>query len=331
MPGRYSGGNEYRFGFQGQEGDDEHLGEGNSYAFKYRIHDARIGKFLSIDPLAPDYPHNSPYAFSENRVVDGIELEGLERVHFMERKVFGVTTQIQVTKDYQEDGRLVQNTTIQDNTIDEAGVITETSRSSAMSGESSRVASYLSLKTSLNPSANPVLRNLTTGNPLPSDHHTANFLIRNQFNQTFNVDRRNAARTALIPGTPNFIDPVTRGIQLSNDLIQTYPNNVAKVLIITNNTDASNNAAIDQVNTLKETFPNIDFAVAGAPALLGKGASPDAIRIIFNPTMDGRITVPSKEIDNVPIFDEDGTNFILNFENDETIPATVPQKMEETQ
>jgi len=31
-----------------------------------------------VDPLAPKYPHNSPYAFSENRVVDGVELEGLE-------------------------------------------------------------------------------------------------------------------------------------------------------------------------------------------------------------------------------------------------------------
>ncbi len=68
----------YRFGFQGQEGDDEIVVEGNSYAYKYRINDGRLGRFVSIDPLAPKYPHNSPYAFSENRVIDGIELEGLE-------------------------------------------------------------------------------------------------------------------------------------------------------------------------------------------------------------------------------------------------------------
>jgi hypothetical protein len=42
------------------------------------MHDPRIGRFFAVDPLAPDYPHNSPYAFSENRVIDGIELEGLE-------------------------------------------------------------------------------------------------------------------------------------------------------------------------------------------------------------------------------------------------------------
>lgn len=35
-------------------------------------------RFLSVDPLFKDYPWNSPYAFAENRVVDGIDLEGLE-------------------------------------------------------------------------------------------------------------------------------------------------------------------------------------------------------------------------------------------------------------
>jgi hypothetical protein len=68
----------YRFGFQGQEGDDEWNGEGSMLAFKYRIHDARLGRFLSVDPLSDSYPSNSCYAFSENRVIDGVELEGLE-------------------------------------------------------------------------------------------------------------------------------------------------------------------------------------------------------------------------------------------------------------
>lgn len=33
---------------------------------------------MSLDPLSTQYPHNSPYAFAENRVIDGIKLEGLE-------------------------------------------------------------------------------------------------------------------------------------------------------------------------------------------------------------------------------------------------------------
>lgn len=80
MDQRHGNSSEYRYGFQGQEKDDEVRGEGNSINYKYRMHDPRIGRFFAIDPLAPKYPHNSPYAFSENRVVDGIELEGLEHV-----------------------------------------------------------------------------------------------------------------------------------------------------------------------------------------------------------------------------------------------------------
>jgi RHS repeat-associated protein len=70
----------YRFGFNGQEKDNEIKGVGNSLEFKYRIYDSRLGKFLSVDPLFASYPWNSTYAFAENRVIDGIDLEGLEFV-----------------------------------------------------------------------------------------------------------------------------------------------------------------------------------------------------------------------------------------------------------
>ena len=58
------------------------------------MHDPRLGRFLSRDPLSKSYPWNSPYAFSENRVIDGLELEGLEviSVHsfsFAPYKTFG--------------------------------------------------------------------------------------------------------------------------------------------------------------------------------------------------------------------------------------------------
>lgn len=65
-------------GFQGQEEDDEIKGEGNSVNFEFRMHDPRLGRFFAVDPLSDKYPHNSPYAFSENRVIDAVELEGLE-------------------------------------------------------------------------------------------------------------------------------------------------------------------------------------------------------------------------------------------------------------
>lgn len=67
-------GNKWKF--QGQE-HIEDLGL-NWVSFKWRNHDPAIGRFFNVDPLAEGYVHNSPYAFSENKVVSHIELEGLE-------------------------------------------------------------------------------------------------------------------------------------------------------------------------------------------------------------------------------------------------------------
>lgn len=74
----------YCYGFQGQESDNEVKGEGNSINYKYRMHDPRIGRFFAVDPLAGEYPWNSPYAFSENVVINAVELEGLEKKEIYE-------------------------------------------------------------------------------------------------------------------------------------------------------------------------------------------------------------------------------------------------------
>jgi hypothetical protein len=68
----------YRYGFQAQEEDTE-LWEG-AINYKYRVEDPRLGRFFSVDPLYKDFPWNSNYAFSENKLIDGIELEGLEHI-----------------------------------------------------------------------------------------------------------------------------------------------------------------------------------------------------------------------------------------------------------
>ena len=79
MPGRHGvAGEGYRYGFQGQELDNEIKGNGNSVNYKFRMHDSRLGRFFAVDPLSPEYPFYSPYAFSGNRVIDAYELEGLE-------------------------------------------------------------------------------------------------------------------------------------------------------------------------------------------------------------------------------------------------------------
>jgi RHS repeat-associated protein len=45
----------YRFGFNGQEKDDEVKVEGNSLDFGARIYDSRLGRWLSLDPLQAKY------------------------------------------------------------------------------------------------------------------------------------------------------------------------------------------------------------------------------------------------------------------------------------
>ncbi|WP_291131252.1 RHS repeat domain-containing protein [Flavobacterium sp. UBA7682] len=98
VPRRHGSTDSYRYGFQGQEKDDEIKGEGNSLNYTFRMHDPRVGRFFAIDPLFSDYPWNSPYAFSENRVIDAVELEGLES-SLTNKLDFGLTT-VQKTQNF---------------------------------------------------------------------------------------------------------------------------------------------------------------------------------------------------------------------------------------
>lgn len=54
----------------------------NTHEWKYRMSDSAIGRFWQIDPLAEKFVYNSPYAFQENKLGMGIELEGLENIPF---------------------------------------------------------------------------------------------------------------------------------------------------------------------------------------------------------------------------------------------------------
>jgi hypothetical protein len=52
-------------------------------SFKWRNHQPDIGRFFNVDPLAEKYYYNSPYAFSENKVVAHVEIEGLEAAEYL--------------------------------------------------------------------------------------------------------------------------------------------------------------------------------------------------------------------------------------------------------
>ncbi|MBS1606947.1 MAG: DUF3238 domain-containing protein [Bacteroidetes bacterium] len=69
----------YRYGFNGKEKDDEVKGDGDQVDYGMRVYDPRVGRFLSVDPLAKNYPWNSAYAFAENEPGSNIDLDGLEK------------------------------------------------------------------------------------------------------------------------------------------------------------------------------------------------------------------------------------------------------------
>jgi RHS repeat-associated protein len=79
MPGRhYDVGTSYRYGFNGKENDNEVNGEGNMQDYGMRIYDTRLGRFLSVDPLAPKFPFYTPYQFAADNPVLSVDIDGLE-------------------------------------------------------------------------------------------------------------------------------------------------------------------------------------------------------------------------------------------------------------
>ncbi|MDQ6609916.1 MAG: hypothetical protein M3Y85_08860 [Bacteroidota bacterium] len=69
-----------RYGFNGKENDNDIEGEGNAYDYGFRLYDPRLGRFLSVDPIAKSYPYLTPYQFASNKPINGIDIDGLEWV-----------------------------------------------------------------------------------------------------------------------------------------------------------------------------------------------------------------------------------------------------------
>ena len=69
MPGRKITTDNYRYGYNGMEKDDEAKGEGNSYTTEFRQYDPRLGRWLSLDPLMAQFPNMSPYCSFNNNPV----------------------------------------------------------------------------------------------------------------------------------------------------------------------------------------------------------------------------------------------------------------------
>ena len=70
----------YRYGFNGKENDREGWGSQLVQDYGFRLYNPAIGRFLSVDPLAPEYPWYTPYQFAGNMPIAFIDLDGLENI-----------------------------------------------------------------------------------------------------------------------------------------------------------------------------------------------------------------------------------------------------------
>ena len=80
LPGRNYQSNQYRYGYNGKENDNEVKGQGNQIDYGSRIYDPRLGRFLSTDPLQKKYPSLSPYTYALNNPVVMIDRDGEDAI-----------------------------------------------------------------------------------------------------------------------------------------------------------------------------------------------------------------------------------------------------------
>ncbi len=78
MPGRTLSTEDYRFGFNDKENLNDVKGVGKLQDYGMRIFDPRLGRFLTVDSLANEYPMYSTYQFSGNSPIIMIDKDGLE-------------------------------------------------------------------------------------------------------------------------------------------------------------------------------------------------------------------------------------------------------------
>jgi RHS repeat-associated protein len=81
----WSAGSGYRFGFNGQEEDNEIKGKGNSLDFGARVYDARLGRWLISDAFEKTNPYHSPYSYANNNPIIYIDNAGNDWFYYQSK------------------------------------------------------------------------------------------------------------------------------------------------------------------------------------------------------------------------------------------------------
>jgi RHS repeat-associated protein len=70
---------QYRYGYNGKENDDEISGKNAITDYGARTYMNRLGKFMSTDPLKSKFPNQSSYIYAGNNPILYIDLDGKEQ------------------------------------------------------------------------------------------------------------------------------------------------------------------------------------------------------------------------------------------------------------
>lgn len=95
-----NGSNNYRYGFQGQEKDDEVKGKNNSYTTSYRQYDSRVARWTSIDPII--HYQFSPYVAYDNNPIFWKDPRGSNSENdslYFQKQINTITLKINKEKD----------------------------------------------------------------------------------------------------------------------------------------------------------------------------------------------------------------------------------------
>ena len=94
-PRYYNGG--YRYFLNGQEADNEVLGDGALTGYEFRQYDTRLGRWWGIDQKAEKYPSLSPYQFCADSPIRMVDVDGSDFVVLIDNSGKEKTITIQMS------------------------------------------------------------------------------------------------------------------------------------------------------------------------------------------------------------------------------------------
>jgi RHS repeat-associated protein len=98
---------DYRYGYNGQEGDGEIYGDNKCYSFEFRNYDSRIGRWWGIDELKNQQPNQSTYKAFNNNPILFIDNDGLKEymtIKFVTKSGTTLTYRMHISYNIMTDG-----------------------------------------------------------------------------------------------------------------------------------------------------------------------------------------------------------------------------------